>query len=144
MYSHLGNTMDFPDAISGPPSCLCSQEEECEVTADNQIDLVPNIFQEEQCRELCDNNQECNFYTWYDDSALVFGNVCVLLSSCSERDSACSSCHSAPVPCSHLFGSTTPTTPNTTTTTTTTPSTSTTPKTTSTTTTITTTTTTTT
>ena len=35
----------------------------------------------------------------YDGTAVI-GNVCVLLSSCSERDSSCSSCHSAPVPCS--------------------------------------------
>lgn len=34
-------------------------------------------------------------------------NLCVLLSSCSERDSSCSSCHSAPVPCNHQIGSTT-------------------------------------
>ena len=36
----------------------------------------------------------------YDGTAGLLGNMCVLLSSCSERDSSCSSCHSAPVPCS--------------------------------------------
>ena len=33
----------------------------------------------------------------------MLGETCVLLSSCTRRDSSCSSCHSAPEPCSlHL------------------------------------------
>ena len=61
----------------------------------------------------------------YDDSALVFDNVCVLLSSCPEKDATCSSCHSAPVPCSQQIQTATTTT-TTTATTTTTPTTTTT------------------
>ena len=34
----------IPCSLSGPPSCLCSKVEECEVTGDNQIDLIPNVF----------------------------------------------------------------------------------------------------
>ena len=30
---------------SGLPSCLCSKTEECEITADNELDVVPNITQ---------------------------------------------------------------------------------------------------
>ena len=70
----------------------------------------------------------------YDDSALVFGNVCVLLSSCPEKDSSCSSCHSAPVPCSQQIQTATTTTTTTTTTSTTTTTTTTKPTTTTTTT----------
>ena len=43
----------------------------------------------------------------YDGDAGMFGNVCVLLSSCEERDSSCMGCHSAPVPCSHRLEPTT-------------------------------------
>ena len=31
--------------LSGPPSCLCSEVGECENTGDNEVDIVPNIFQ---------------------------------------------------------------------------------------------------
>ena len=52
-------------------------------------------------REVC--NGDC---VRYDYMAGILANVCVLLSSCEERDSSCSSCHTAPVPCSHQMGST--------------------------------------
>ena len=42
----------------------------------------------------------------YDNMAGITANVCLLLSSCAERDFSCSSCHTAPVPCSQEMGST--------------------------------------
>ena len=68
--------------LSGPPSCLCSKTEQCEITGDNEIDVVPNItevkhldllsgdlvtycnVQEEDCQELCATNPQCGYYTW--------------------------------------------------------------------------------
>ena len=47
-------------------------------------------------------------YRRYDDTDVI-GNVCVLLSACEERDSSCSSCHTAPVPCSQELPTTTTT-----------------------------------
>ena len=29
--------------FSGPPSCLCSTPEECEITGDNELDFVPFV-----------------------------------------------------------------------------------------------------
>ena len=66
---------------SGPPSCLCSKTEQCEVTGDNELEVVPNvtrvrgqrssetkssqvIVQEEDCQELCATNPQCGYYTW--------------------------------------------------------------------------------
>merc|ERR1712110_353519 len=110
IFSSLGDIENYPNCVSGPPSCLCSEIAACENTGDNEVDVLPNIFQEETCQELCATNPECGFYTWYDGTAGLLGNVCVLLSSCSERDSSCSSCHSAPVPCSQHVENTTTTT----------------------------------
>ena len=122
--------------FSGPPTCLCSRVEECLAYGDNELELVPNIaevrivtvrlkpsilsVQEIICRDLCAANSDCAFYTWYDGT-LALGNFCVLLSSCEERDSSCSSCHTAPVPCSHQMESTSTAASTTTTTTTSTP-----------------------
>ena len=33
---------------SGPPSCLCSEVAACENTGDNEVDVLPNIFQVRQ------------------------------------------------------------------------------------------------
>ena len=70
--------------LSGTPSCLCSEIEECEITEENEVDVVPNVtevkalnshlalqnstkynVQEEDCQELCAANPECGYYTWY-------------------------------------------------------------------------------
>ena len=31
------------EIFSGPPSCLCSKPEECEITGDNELDVVPSV-----------------------------------------------------------------------------------------------------
>ena len=68
--------------LSGPLSCLCSEIAACEYMADNEVDVLPDIFQvklfklperitlsfhfqEETCQELCATNPECGYYTWY-------------------------------------------------------------------------------
>ena len=30
---------------SGPPSCLCSKPEQCEITEDNELDVVPSVVE---------------------------------------------------------------------------------------------------
>ena len=110
LYSSLGPTSQAPDCISGPPSCLCSKLEACLVEADNEIASYPNTLEEGDCRELCESSLGCGYYTWYDATDPSQASLCCLLSSCSERNSSCTSCHSAPVPCSQAI-SPTPTPP---------------------------------
>ena len=31
--------------LSGPPSCLCSKIEECEITEENELEAVSNIYE---------------------------------------------------------------------------------------------------
>merc|ERR1711953_865606 len=99
LYSDFGRTFSYPHCVSGPPSCLCSKPEQCEITEDNELDVVPSVVEEFLCQEMCAANAGCGYYTWYDDAEPFLANVCVLLSSCPKKD-FCSSCHSAPVPCS--------------------------------------------
>ena len=81
--------MTFPH--SGPRSCLCSRSEECSVSEDNEVEIIPDILQvtkildlffvimetklgrsvecdvllqESECQELCAANQDCAYYTW--------------------------------------------------------------------------------
>ena len=41
----------------------------------------------------------CSSYSRYDQTAPALALVCVLVSSCQERNCSCSGCHTAPVPC---------------------------------------------
>ena len=86
--------------LSGPAKCLCSKVEACQFSAGAEVGLLTNVTVETDCRDLCSNNTDCHYYTWYDGSQSLLGLTCLLLSSCARRDSLCSSCHTAPVPCS--------------------------------------------
>ena len=71
--------------FSGPVSCLCSKPEECEITGDNELDVmngltevtifveyfIKNILiyllcKEYQCQEACASNDDCGYYNWYE------------------------------------------------------------------------------
>ena len=61
MFSSLGDVENYPNCVreehekfviillsllpSGPVSCLCSEVAACENTGDNEVDVLPNIFQ---------------------------------------------------------------------------------------------------
>ena len=46
------NDCQLTVVLSGPRSCLCSELEECEVTADNELDIVPQVSQVENISEI--------------------------------------------------------------------------------------------
>ena len=56
------------------------------------------------CRRLCDENPNCNFFTWYSltDSQSaqsggdVFGHICFHHQDCAQLDFKCRNCHSGP------------------------------------------------
>ena len=45
MYSNIGEETPRGHCVSGPSSCLCSRVEDCLVDGDNEVDLVPNVFE---------------------------------------------------------------------------------------------------
>merc|ERR1711953_1416688 len=53
LYSDFGRTLSYPHCVSGPPSCLCSKPEQCEITEDNELDVVPYVAEEYLCQEMC-------------------------------------------------------------------------------------------
>ena len=61
---------------------------------------MTNVTVERECLSLCSNSPDCRWYTWYEGSQSPLGQTCLLLSRCEVRSSLCSSCHTAPVPCS--------------------------------------------
>jgi len=51
-----------------------------------------------ECKALCQEFQDCEFYTWLDDSNVPVGNACFLYSACNEV-SACTGCSTGPKEC---------------------------------------------
>ena len=72
-------------SLSGPAKCLCSKVEACQFSAGTEVGLLTNVTVETDCRDLCSNNTDCRYYTWYDGSQSLLGLTCLLLSSCARR-----------------------------------------------------------
>ena len=45
MFSNIGEETPKGHCVSGPSSCLCSRVESCQGDGDNELDLVPNVFE---------------------------------------------------------------------------------------------------
>merc|ERR1712227_233426 len=97
-YSAIGSSITFDNAISGPRSCLCSQQYACSASEDNIIRMVAGIQEEEECQSLCKKEDNCNIYTWYDTSEAL-ANLCLLLSDCRDQVTECTGCFSGPPTC---------------------------------------------
>ena len=82
LYSSIGEPIEFADSVSGPKSCTCSEEYACSANEDNEIDFVFGVvkvkilivikfqseyvpfLKESDCQDLCQQNQDCQVYTW--------------------------------------------------------------------------------
>jgi len=98
LYSSTGEKAYFPETVSGPRSCVCSENVACSATEDNLIRFEENVNIEETCQELCHNSNGCQFYTWYDTNESL-AHICFLLTDCKDRFEGCSGCHSGPPSC---------------------------------------------
>ena len=48
------------------------------------------------CQLLCDQNENCNYFTWYSSESEVFAHLCFHHSDCAQLDFKCSNCHAGP------------------------------------------------
>ena len=83
--------------VSGEPYCeVCSLDQlTCTIDAENFIEMIPNIYEEKQCQDLCSLNDHCHFYTKYKDDSDEFPSTCILLRSC-DTFQQCKSCRTGP------------------------------------------------
>ena len=86
--------------VSGKPYCeVCSFDQlTCTINDANLIEMIPNIYEEKQCQDLCFNTESCHFYTKYTDDSDEFPNTCILLNSCSNFEQ-CEYCRTGPKEC---------------------------------------------
>ena len=61
-----------------------------------------STYQEDLCRQECYETAGCHYYTWYGQTDFL-AFTCLLLSSCDQTDTSCTSCHSGPPQCSQAL-----------------------------------------
>ena len=82
----------------------CSNEGvECEINGNNLIDAVMHVPTLEECRQLCLDVVECNFETYFDETASPASNLCLLFKTC-ETTNNCSDCVSENMDCFEMCG----------------------------------------
>ena len=72
-YTFSTTTSELPctHCVSGPTSCSCSSEGQCQAEDDNIVDTFSGVALEQECSALCTENGLCQFFTFFgDDSAL--------------------------------------------------------------------------
>ena len=77
----------------------CSIEgAQCETDEINLIDSVSHVHSEEECRQICEDQQGCSFITFYDDDSSPFSNVCLMFQSC-HHTVECTNCVTQNIEC---------------------------------------------
>ena len=65
-------TTDGPATTTAPPPVSCSTEGvECEYTEDNLIDSLLQVASVAECRQLCQDEDTCEYITYFDSSVVL-------------------------------------------------------------------------
>ena len=71
---------------------------ECDFNEDNLIDAVMHVKSLEECRQMCLDQESCEFISYFDDSAAPISHFCSLFKSC-DTVSKCTNCVSESMAC---------------------------------------------
>ena len=77
-----------PAPTSSPDECSVFTMSTCDITDDNNLDLVHDVMVG-TCQDMCSGNPECNWFTWYNVDGLK--GTCWFLDHCSSQE-PCSEC----------------------------------------------------
>ena len=89
----------FSIACASPAPVTCSSPGvECEYNEQNYIDTESQVPSEEECRSICDDQDQCQFITYFNSSASPFSNICRSLKTC-DSVIPCENCVSEKVDC---------------------------------------------
>ena len=83
----------------------CSTEGvECDKIGDNLIDAVTHVPSLEECRQLCLDDANCSFISYFDDTASPVSHLCQMFTTCDNIIN-CSNCVSENMACYILCSS---------------------------------------
>ena len=61
--------------------------------------MQEKVKTESECQTICNNTENCGFYTWFDLTNKVFHHYCFLWSSCDSVSCNCVGCSTGPPSC---------------------------------------------
>jgi len=64
----------------------------------NMIQAFPQVPTTAECHILCEDNSDCNAYTYFEESN-VLSNLCLLFNSCDSLDEECEGCVTGVIDC---------------------------------------------
>ena len=95
--------LHLPEAGGSPVTCS-SPGVECEYSEDNYIDTVTQVHSEEECRAICEDQDQCQFITYFNASASPFASICRSFKKC-EDVVQCENCITQNMECFRTCGS---------------------------------------
>merc|ERR1711990_611857 len=99
LFSETSNmTTPCEECVSGPASCSCSIQGECDILEDNLVEIIGNVESVEICASLCSENSACNIFTYLGEEN-HFRHTCFLFSSCEVFTNDCEGCTSGADEC---------------------------------------------
>merc|ERR1719223_2682275 len=79
----LAGAIDGIYVQDGDSPVTCSTEGvQCEKSGDNLIDAVTRVLSLEECRQLCLDDENCDFISYLDGSASPVSNLCQMFTTC--------------------------------------------------------------
>ena len=57
----------------------------CIAHSHNLVEYVGDIADVDECRQLCNDEQKCQYLTYYDSTSSPYSEDCYLLSDCDDR-----------------------------------------------------------
>merc|ERR1712179_633005 len=72
----------------------CSEDNvACIAHTDNLVEYIGGISDVDECRQLCNDESQCQYLTYYDSTSFPYSEACFLLKNCDERV-LCENCRS--------------------------------------------------
>jgi len=99
MFSQISNTTTpCEDCVSGPSTCSCSIQGECDILEENLVEIISNVESIEMCASHCAENSACSIFTYLGEEN-HFRHTCFLFTSCEVFTNDCEGCTSGADKC---------------------------------------------
>ena len=102
----ISATAGHLDPASASPVICSSEGAECDNTGDNLLDAVMHVMILEECRQMCLDDDNCRFISYFGEDSAPFSHLCQLFTSCDAVNN-CSNCVSENMACFRTCGSNT-------------------------------------
>ena len=75
----------FANGLHSPPACS-TEGIECEYHENNLIDSVTQVYSDEECRQICEDELDCDYITYFNASVTIKCLTFVRILNIKKRD----------------------------------------------------------